>query len=537
MSEANKQALEALRDEQFPGVFSQAYSAIITCDRYSPRGTFDEDGDENWGYGPHHWHKVISQQFALHPVVRAIINTHAVRPAQWWLLLLEWPHVSVDDSMQIAYTRNEASGLDFLENGSRRQTKTSIGKYVSRHWPHVPDHILRDWVGAYGANEYEIWDTKEGIIRGIELGPQSCMKSSYGTIPFNMDNNTMMMRFFAGRAQHDDVPWDRHPYAVYAPEFGWAMAVRLDKGKPDIVMGRALVQPSDKVFVRSYKRGEEDSSYSHTDERLEYWLTQQGYQRRPNWEGFKLLNIEHPRESGPLLPYLDGNIQRVVLMGKHFRVDEDGAYSCDNTDGTADYDELDEDDEEEQVGDCERCGDSIHEHDEYAHVLRDGSVLICQCCLDNHYIEVTTPGSRLHGYAARNYYIRTVDAVEVNGDYYDPEYLPDSIRLLENGEYAHEDDCVMCVDDEYRLLDDCVEDDDGDWHKRGSDDIVEVEGTWYKTDSDEIVECEDGETRLRDNCWESQQGKWYDEEQPQIEIAFSGTYHPDELQEMIDETN
>lgn len=331
-------------DNCFADIWVDSCTAIFRAAR---RGTTPQE-HKRW------WWVRITEQFKLHPVVQKIIE-QGVRPVDWHQLLLEWPHVSVDDETQIAYTRNEEAGRDFLENGSKRQTRTSIGKYLARHWPHVPDHTRRDWAGTFTPAMYEIWDTKEQIIAGVELGPQSCMKSSYGSIPFTSSDNELLMLWHKGSLTTGAVPWDKHPYSVYDPKLGWRMAVRLDKGQPDIVMGRALLHDEHKCFVRSYRRGEEPGSYSHTDEKLEAWLREAGYKKHSEWPyGVRFLKMDHPH-AGLMMPYIDGDEKRVEERDGFMVLTGDGN-ECDNTDGSFDG--------RETLGECDDCGATVYEDED-----------------------------------------------------------------------------------------------------------------------------------------------------------------------------
>ena len=58
------------------------------------------------------------------------------RPDDWHQLMLEWPHKAETDPSRLAYTRDERAGE------ADRQTVTSIGKYLTRHFPDAPDHKI-----------------------------------------------------------------------------------------------------------------------------------------------------------------------------------------------------------------------------------------------------------------------------------------------------------------------------------------------------------------------------------------------------------
>lgn len=518
--------MEQHLDYTFWKLWCEALDAIYHANyaRWKDNGM----GDTDWWHGEHYWHIQVRSQFSLHPLVERIIRIDCIRPVNWQLLLLEWPHVSVEDDCMIAYTRNEAAGQDYVDNGSKRQTRTTIGKYLSRHWPHVPDHMRRDWAGRIRPAKYEIWDTMEGIISGVELGPQSCMKSSHGTIPFREYDNEQLCSWQSDKDVR--VAWHKHPYIVYNPKYGWRMAVRIDTGRPDIVMGRCLVNANDMTYVRSYARNASEGGTSYSDEKLEAWLQDKGYCKKGGWSGCKVARVDHP-DHGLMLPYLDGSPQNASDQGDHLHIRSGGNLDGTNTDGTGGSDEGD------AMGDCVRCDETVYENDDdRIPVGRDGEDVACGGCAC-HFTRVrgNTEGtySRHGNWAA--YYISDDDAVEVDGIDYDPEHLPDEIKTLHDGEYAHGDNCVYVEsEDAYYLHEDVIrcESDDA-FYVDGSDDIVEIDNKWYRKDDDDVVECRDDEYRLKEDCWEDDEtGDWYSNDDEAIVIS-GNMYHPDTVKQWL----
>lgn len=431
---------------------------------------FDEEDQRKWFVR-------ISQTFELHPVIERVVRD-GYRPVDWQRMLLEWPHVSTEDETQIAYTRDEKSGEDFLENGSKRQVRCKIGKYLSRHYPHIPDEVRRDWAGRFSPGTYEIWDTMEKVIAGIELGPTSCMHSANGNHGFTSNDNYELSEYFNGNTDRR-VPWTKHPYSVYDPKYGWRMAVRIDKGNPNIVMARALINVDPEylsvgqagIFVRVYGRGSDDS-------KLGTWLGDHGYVHESSWpDGVCLAKVRNPN-GGYLMPYIDGDTQTVTDCGSHYEISEDGEIEATGTCGTVDG--------TSSVGTCDDCGATVHENEKYIHAGRYENHLVCECCREN-YTYVEGCGSRGQ---TIEYYVHDDNRVEVNGSYYDEDNLPSNIVQLHDGE-------------------------------------------WYLRDDSDIVECADDKWRLKDDCWESAEGNWYSDSEAQIDVA-GGTYHPDELQDKID---
>ena len=490
-------------DKTFPLVWEDAINAICVVQR-----------DHYWKYndnGVHYWWVTLRAKFELHPVIERAVRD-GYRPVDWQRMLLEWPHISTEDPAMIAYTRDEAAGRDFLVSGSKRQTRTSIGKYLSRHYPHIPDHTRRDWAGRYAPAVYEIWDTKEGIIAGVELGPVSCMKSSQQCIPFREStDHVAMLAYRAGERESSAVRWERHPYICYAPEYGWAIAVRLDKGKPDVVVGRALVNKNAMQFVRSFKRNATEGGYSYSDEQLEAWLTEQGYCHDDAWnDGLRLKKVDHPDGSGFMAPYIDGGTQTVSDEGRYLAIDCDGPYTCDNTDGHADGD-----DRGEYIGDCMHCHNCVYEEDDgYYRLGREGDSGVL-CSDHSHYASEVRGAVHRGGYTY--YYVHDNNMVEIDGEQYDENNLPDCIVTDVDGDKRHKDCVTYCEDGEYREPDDCIE----------------IDNAWYAKDSDDIVECRDEVWRKKTDCWEDDEtGDWYPDDVDYIEVA-GNYYHPDTVKQWL----
>lgn len=470
---------------------------------------------------PHTWHVVQQNKFTVHPVVLAMLKAH--RPAVMVDLMFEWPHVSEKDGAMLAYTRDDAKGETDV------QTLTSIGKYVARHWPKVPDHVRRDACLLFTPEKMLMVEpTTEAIIHGVQNGPTSCMKGD----------------------------WNVHPYSVYSPALGWGMAVRLNSdGRID---GRALTwtDPDDKdrrIFARTYARNKDDpeGGYSQADQMLAAWLEAQGFSHEDWPEGARLAKFTH-RGGDPLLPYIDGDNQHVRDDDDTWIIcdgDDDAEYLCDNTNGTAD-----------EVGGntCEDCDDRMS-GDDRCTVGRDEARQVCDSCCGDRYTYVTGT----YGYGSRNseYYVRNHDATCVGGSWYDTENLPDNIVELHDGDYAdiddcccvddewylsedcvccadgetqHLDDCTMCADGEYRLSEDCVECADGESYS--IDDCAECADDLWRM-IDDCTECtDDGKFYPTDDCWECEHsGEWYSNKVEHVELDEQ-MYHPDSVAEMRAET-
>lgn len=467
-------------------------------------------------YDSHMWHEALRKKFKLHPVVLTLLKH---KPADAFQLTLEWPHVAETDSSRLAYTRS-------VEHGQAdRQTLTSIGKYIKRHWPDLPDHVLRDAQALFCPDKMEIGEGTPYLVQAAELGPRSCMCSAGGNIPFYSDDHAQM-QVWISYPESAEPYWDNHPYAVYQPQYGWKMAIRLSGGRID---GRCLLldDGKQKVYVRSYARGENYACQSQTDHVLEAWLNSQGFSKLKGWpEGCKLAAIDHPTESGYLLPYIDGwqtESRRVELNGDYFVRDNAGAHICDNTDGTA---------TEEGQAVCEDCDSRVSEED--MTYVRYHDISVCSDCIRDNYVEALSgDGSVLmqvdaaaNGYTSYDHY--GYGRVE---EYLDPENIPDTYVYIDNREaYCEIDNTVRCTDEQYYFLDDptvvrlkrtcpsSYED-----YAAKCDAWQDGCGDWY-SDSEDFV-LVDGEKYLQDECWQcALTGEWHLDTEDCHETVSGKTY-------------
>ena len=387
------------------------------------------------------WFYRETNKYDMHPIVWAAMRV--CRPHDWQQLLLEWPHPSVNDAARIAYTRDERAGI------ADKQTVTSVGKYLRRHWPDshtMPDHTIRDLVQRYGTNsEYKLVYTMAEMLHHLAEGPGSCMVWSRSGLRCS-DGKT------------------RHPYEVYNPKYGWHMAVGILNGE---TLSRALCmhnkETGDKYYVRTYLRASRDGEYSQVDGGLENWLKDEGYVKKHAWQDGEKFSY-HEADHTVLMPYLDG-CDKTVAHGcatgeNYLYMDSGGDYLCNQTNGLA---QMDNDDD---YFTCEECGDRTEEDDGYW-VTRSEDTHVCSSCRDNNYTYV-------YGRRGNQYYVHSDYTVYCNDEYYDEDYLDDNeIVLLENGDYE------------------------------SLDNAVEVSGEWYHIDDERICRTEDtDEYALTEDCWQ-----------------------------------
>ena len=437
----------------------------------------------------------LVEKHRVHPCVAQLMERH--HPVDAMAMVLEWPHVAETDPQRLAYTRN-------LEHGKAdRQTVTAVGKYLKRHWPDLPDHVLRDAQAAFTPDRCEIGEGIEYLICAAELGPRSCMQSTGDNLPFEDEDHDQLKLWLTDSSEQ--VSWEKHPYAVYRPEYGWKMAVRHSGGQLD---GRCLLLDDGyrKVFVRSYARGEKERSY--TDHRLETWLTAQGYEKRNCWpEEAKLAVLDHPDRCGMhLLPYIDGQDRKLSLKEGYFEIDSEGNYTCDNIDGTATVQEFDR---------CEDC--NCLEDSEEMYALAD-SRWVCRECYGNYVWAYSADGRQqvLVGDATAVYSSSSAYRRGIVLTYLVDGNPPDGyIHIDAQGVYATQDAAVCCTNGDWHFHDDpqvvrlasectCT----GESYSMVQDAWMDSSGSWY-SDSEPWVEVE-GAKELESDCWQCDgTGTWY----------------------------
>lgn len=349
--------------------------------------------------------------FKLHPAVYDISSQY--NPLDWHNLILELPKIA-SDGISIAYYRKDS-------DVNVKATVAKLGKYIKRHFPDVKDNIIRDIVSKYNTTGKIITDLST-IVDLIENAggenhpnfPTSCMTNEFSV----------------------------HPYRVYDPKFGWALAVKTtDKGQ---IIGRALVLENDthKCYVRAFTSSVNSDSGFTIDSQLETWLDGQGYEYKSSWPtGAKLAKLTYRGKI--VAPYIDGNNDNCNDMGDYLTICNDGKLECSNTSGYA---------EEKSKHTCSHCGDRVSA-DETTYI--EGFDDVCENCLESDFTYISE--RRVSGrYVGGNYYHNN-DVIEtIEGDSFPRHELLDfDIVELHNGDYTHLDNACMDYDsDEYYHTDD-----------------------------------------------------------------------------------
>ena len=405
------------------------------------------------------WYRREMERAPIHPTIVKMLNNpeQAQYLADWREMVLEYPHVADLDATKISFTENEAKGV------ADRQTVTTLGKYIKRHAPDIPDHVLRDMV-MLSVAEVTLTHNLQEMIDAVQNGPKSCMQGSFRT----------------------------HPYSVYDPQYGWHMAVRREGGD---IMGRCLclTHKGKKMFVRSYRTNE--NGYSHSDEGMNAWLEERGYTHESEWPwGVRLAVI---RQGGDLvLPYIDGNSGCCREDSDCLVIDDDGEHEGDRTDGYA---------SSASRCSCDDCGDSFDDGDgTYTGYHEDHHV--CDDCSRGY--------TYAYGRNGNQYYVPDDDTVYVEGESYHTDYLDRNgiVYSERDSEYYLQDDCTM-IDGSGDWVHNndihdhdfvCLDEDDGIYGMRS--DCWQCAGTdlWYSTDSGSDYYAQ---------SWTGADGKLYHEDQ------------------------
>ena len=295
------------------------------------------------------WEEPVAQVRSLQYMLRDMREVRALKtlpdaicealrrfglPIDWHKLALEFPTVSGDS---ISYIGSERALEQYIDGHPLKRITTKLGRYLTRHWPNAEPHEIRNIVMLYGEGVVEMQHTMSEMIYAVQHGPESCMQWPEGD----------EFGYRAEDGDGDEYDTDIHPYEVYAPELGWAMAVFKKGGK---ILGRTLVHQPTKTFARSY--GKDSDGYSGSCAKSEACLTAQGYKLVNAWpEGIRMRAIRSDCRDGYVVPYLDpgqnrrtenGNRCKLVKEGgkTYFERDNGGEYVFDNTDGTVTIDEI-----------------------------------------------------------------------------------------------------------------------------------------------------------------------------------------------------
>ena len=424
------------------GLYAQAYYELCLRRAIEYRPLFASAPMLKWSPYPLHRHQLLSKILAprigerhLHVSVEFMLkNYHS--PVDYHLLALEAPSSSENDGVtRIAYTRD-----DFKREAGIR-TVTSPGKYLKRHFPTAPDHVIRDAVSFAVDDTFEILDNIEDMVDAVMNGPYSCMSTGFDS--------------------------EDHPYRAYNPDYGWRLAVRKVGG---LVKGRALVNISELavadypgcegVFVRTYTG--DTSGERAADEALRTWLEQKSFGKTNEWpEGLQLDLTNN-------LPYLDGGNQSVDQRGGKLVISPSGEHQLDNTDGSLTVRAT-----------CDCCGGRFQEGD--LAYLSNLDTSVCQHCLDERFV-LTYTGSGLYRNYSQEYIPLDAEGgiFEYEGDHYTLEaLLGHGLVLRSDGDVDERSNCAE-VDGEWYPKDEVVELEDRDLALRKDCVLCFYSNEWFR---------------------------------------------------------
>ena len=165
------------------------------------------------------------------------------------------------------------------------------------------------------------------------------------------------------------------------------------------------------------------------------YLKTNGYPNRTSLEGC-LLELDQDGDYDCVCPYIDsggGGAQKADIVTyrvegrdqKFLQIDVEGEYDCTNTNGFASRADCE----------CDDCGEHFCD-DDMTYVGRNDDSRVCNGCLDNYNYAYT------RGRNQENIYYEYT--IEVNGEYYDEEYISEyNIYQCEASDnYYHIDDMV-----------------------------------------------------------------------------------------------
>lgn len=265
-----------------------------------------------------------------------------------------FPHISVDNPTQIAYTKSPEHGI------RDRQTIVRCAKYF-QDFPGYARYLLPHYIAqistdlASTTTELKIARTADEIEAVYLCGPNSCMSHHL-----------------------DEYESDIHPVRVYGDsDLGVAYLGDLDAEK---VTARAIVWPDKMIHSRSYghsklmnlvlKRAGYTNVYDGPDRRME------------RFDGARIRYAESG--SGIVVPYLDGIT--AAYVAQPWIVFGDGgrntvAVPTDYTTGLCLSKRSDDTDDGDYFH-CDRCNDRTHVDNGIHDAVQVGDGSYCNDCLD-----------------------------------------------------------------------------------------------------------------------------------------------------------
>jgi hypothetical protein len=365
-------------------------------------------------------------------------------------------HQAVDNPANVAY----AESFDKMKLG--RYTSTKAGRYLTKFFggadgvltePQIKYWAERQAARACPAELRFIEGTdKDGWVRVYKDGPQSCM-------------------------QGEDC------VQVYAHKKSVLRLAYLTQGEE--IHARCIVREDKKEYIRCYPNGTSTEN-TRWQTAMQEAVEDAGY-THGNFHGVHLDKVRYDGasryENKWVMPYLDNGSGRrcdtyVDDAGDTLVVGSEGVEAQQQS-GYVDFDNQ---------AQCDECSDRISEDEGY--YIDSEEITVCEHCYNNNFVSAL-------GRRGNDVMIRADNAVEVGGNYYDPDYLSENdIYMCEaSEEYYHVDD--LCSTSRGYVHNDSVtaldeEDSDGNTHAHDDDISTTHDGRVIHED-DAVTETVNGE--------------------------------------------
>lgn len=250
--------------------------------RYSPRPA--PVGDKNWRE-----RELARFESGQYKVVE-VFKRRGLQPIKDHFV-----HVSTDDNLLLAYTKNEEKGLGDV------QTKASVTGYLETFYPSLRRKEIEEIV-----DEHEM-----DFFKGEVLFATTPDEIEHVYTNVNVSENSAVVNSCM-RSLGAYFTDNTHPTRVYG---SGDLAIAYIKDGEGYVTDRALVWPEKKIYSRVYGTN-----------KLHILLKKLGYQKSryyddtyPSFEGAKLLKIptKNNPESKVILPYIDERYPQIKVMDDH----------------------------------------------------------------------------------------------------------------------------------------------------------------------------------------------------------------------------
>ncbi len=371
----------------------------------------------------------------------------------WWIRsperYLHQLHQSTENPANVAY----GESLEKLK--LERYTSTKPGRYLTRFFGGengvLSEAQIKYWAERQAARacpaelKFIAGTDKDGWVRVYRDGPSSCMQGEDSVAVYAHDTSVL-----------------RLAYLEHAGE----------------IKGRCIVRDDIKEWVRCYPNTNTTENQRWHDA-MQSAIEAEGY-THGNLSGVYLDKVKHPSagryDRKYVMPYLDSGAGR---NKHHTYLSEEGSLLLVGADGECGQQQdgfVDLDGGNE----CAECGDRIREDEGY--YIEGEEIEVCSRCYENEFVLA-------YGRRGLEETIRLTNAIEVNGNWYDPNYLSDNdiFECESRGEYYHVDDLCMTLKG-YVHVDLCVRLDEDD-----------PDGNSY-AHSDDVKTTHDGRTIHEDDA-------------------------------------